>query len=167
MFAGSAGTVTVDGTQVFDTLQFKTDEYAVTGGSLAIGPASGAAGTFNIDNGVTTTVASVIAGGSGNALTKVGGGQLLLTGANTYTGLTTVLGGKLVVGDSGHASARLAGGVNVDNGGTLGGIGMVGDTTIGLGGTLAPGNSIGTINVAGLWSGGRYSHAGAGLRRDG
>jgi outer membrane autotransporter protein len=95
----------------------------------------------------TSTLDAAISGSG--TLTKKGIGTLTLNGVNTYTGLTTVDGGKLVVGDDSHAMASLLGGVFVNNSGTLGGIGTIGNMTIGSGGTLAPGNSIGTINVAG------------------
>ncbi|WP_263498419.1 autotransporter domain-containing protein [Mesorhizobium sp. CA13] len=117
VFAGSAGTVTVDGTQGFDTLQFSTDGYTLTGGSLALDPASGSAGTFNIDNGVTTTVGSIIVDGMGNTLKKVGGGQLTLSGANTYTGGTQLLGGVLSVSSDANLGAT-SGALTID-GGTL------------------------------------------------
>ncbi|MBK3746203.1 autotransporter outer membrane beta-barrel domain-containing protein, partial [Paraburkholderia aspalathi] len=68
---------------------------------------------------------------------------------NTYTGTTTVTGGKLVVGGMGYSNASLAGAVTVAAGGTLGGSGTVGTTTLAAGSTLAPGNSIGTLTVDG------------------
>lgn len=114
VFAGAAGAVTVDGTQHFDTLQFKTDDYTLTGGTLALSPASGTAGTFNIDNGVSTTVGSIIADGAGNGLKKTGGGTLVLTGANTYSGGTQLLGGTLSV--SSDANLGTAGGLTFDEG---------------------------------------------------
>lgn len=48
-------------------------------------------------NGSTLTVGGGIAG-SGFALTKAGAGTLVLNGANTYTGVTTISGGKLQFG---------------------------------------------------------------------
>ncbi len=87
--------------------------------------------------------------GTGGGLTKIGTGTLLLNGTNTYTGATEVNGGKLVVGDAAHAAARVAGPVNVNAGATLGGFGTVGSTVVANGGTIAPGNSVGTLTVDG------------------
>jgi autotransporter-associated beta strand protein len=70
------------------------------------------------------------------------GGRIVLTGSSTYTGPTMVeAGATLVVNGSIVSPVTVAG--------ALGGIGAVGTTTISNGGVLAPGNSIGTINVAG------------------
>lgn len=95
----------------------------------------------------TATLDSVISGAG--TLTKKGAGVLTLNGASTaYTGTTSVEGGTLTVGDSSHSGASLAGNVNVNTAGTLGGIGTLSHVTVASGGTLAPGNSIGTIKVA-------------------
>ncbi len=75
---------------------------------------------------------------------KTGAGDTVLSGINTYTGTTTVDAGTLSVNGS-IASSSLT---TVNLGGTLGGNGFVGDTLIN-GGVLAPGNSIGTLNVSG------------------
>ncbi|MGO4174140.1 autotransporter-associated beta strand repeat-containing protein [Bosea sp. TAF32] len=91
-------------------------------------------------NGDTTTVSGAISGGG--ALVKTGTGTLTLSGANTYTGGTTVNAGKLVVNGS------IASAVTV-NGGSLGGSGTVGGIAVGNGATVAPGNSIGTLTVNG------------------
>jgi autotransporter-associated beta strand protein len=69
-------------------------------------------------------------------LEKIGGGRLVLTALNTYSGPTTVTGGALdVVGSI--ASSSL---ITVNTGATLTGTGMVGNTMIANGGTFAPGN---------------------------
>jgi outer membrane autotransporter protein len=72
-------------------------------------------------------------------------GWTKLTGDSSgFTGLTHVNGGRLAVNGS------LAGSlVDVNNGGTLGGSGFVGGIQANAGGTVAPGNSIGTLNVMG------------------
>jgi autotransporter-associated beta strand protein len=78
------------------------------------------AGAYNVGantlvvglNGLSTTVSGTIndggiSGGSGASLVKVGAGTLILSGANTYTGLTAVLGGTLQLGDGGTSGSIL------------------------------------------------------------
>ena len=77
------------------------------------------------------------------SLIKSGAGRLLLTGDNTFRGPTTVNGGLLSVNGS------LASAVTVNDSGTLGGSGRIAALTANSGGRVAPGNSIGTLNVAG------------------
>jgi outer membrane autotransporter protein len=68
---------------------------------------------------------------------------LTLSGANTYTGATDVDGGTLVVNGS------LLSTVNVNSGGTFKGSGTIRGLNVGSGGIVAPGNSIGTLTIAG------------------
>ena len=76
-------------------------------------------------------------------LVKYGYGTLTVDGTATYSGQTNVVGGRLNVnGDITRSSDVLVG-----PGGILGGIGFVPSTLVA--GTLAPGNSIGTITVNG------------------
>ncbi|WP_305879377.1 autotransporter outer membrane beta-barrel domain-containing protein [Bradyrhizobium sp. 41S5] len=118
VFAGAAGgTVVVAGTQSFDTLQFSTNGYTLSGGTLAIAPASGNAGVFNVDSNISATIASTIADGSGTALAKAGGGTLVLTGSNSYSGGTILAGGTLSV--SSDANLGLASGALTFTGGML------------------------------------------------
>jgi fibronectin-binding autotransporter adhesin len=77
-------------------------------------------------------------------LTKTGNGKLTLSAANTYTGVTTVNAGTLLV--TGGLAAASA--VTVNAGGTLGGSGSVGGSVLAnTGGTLAPGTSPGILTV--------------------
>ncbi|WP_426506808.1 autotransporter outer membrane beta-barrel domain-containing protein [Serratia proteamaculans] len=76
------------------------------------------------------------------SLVKSGAGELILTGNNTYRGPTMVNEGLLAVNGS------VTSDVTVQNAGVLGGSGTVGSLTARSGGTVAPGNSIGTLNVA-------------------
>ncbi|MGO4739733.1 autotransporter domain-containing protein [Bosea sp. 2KB_26] len=156
VFAGSAGgAVTVAGTQGFDTLQFKTNGYALSGGTLAIMPASGRVGTFNIDSGITVSIASAIADGGGTGLEKAGGGTLILSGLNTYTGGTTISQGTLAIA----GTRPLGTGAVTLNGGTLrmadcgcGSIVLTNDVTIGTtGGSLDAG--AGELEIGGSISG--------------
>lgn len=81
----------------------------------------------------------------GGQVRQIGTGNTILTGVSTYTGNTTIDAGTLTVNGDIRTSNR----VIVNSGGTLGGAGFVPDTQIRAGGTLAPGNSIGTLNVIG------------------
>lgn len=99
-------------------------------------------GTNTGDN----TLAAVIGnnGTGATSLSKTGTGTWVLTGTNTYTGATTVSAGTLKVNGSLAAGSA----VGVSSGGTLGGSGTVnGAVTVASGGTLAPGNSPGTLTV--------------------
>jgi autotransporter-associated beta strand protein len=92
--------------------------------------------TFNQD--VDGTYSGVMSGSG--SLTKTGAGTVSITGANTYTGLTTIDAGRLAVDGS------LARDVLVNPNGTLGGSGTIGRDVTNLG-TVAAGNSIGTLTV--------------------
>jgi autotransporter-associated beta strand protein len=124
----NSGQLTLGGNETVASL-------AGSGGSVALGAnnltASG--------NGTSTTFSGTL-DGSGGSLTKAGNGTLILSGANTYDGTTTVSGGKLVMNGANTSSA-----VTVSSGGTLGGSGQVG--ALSVSGTLAPGNSVGTLSA--------------------
>src|SRR5690606_35868668 len=80
-------------------------------------------------------------------------GQTILAGDGAgFAGITTVRGGTLVIGGS-DGTGSLGGTINVLDGARIGGTGTIGTAgslvTVGAGGILAPGNSIGTLSVAG------------------
>lgn len=100
------------------------------------------------DNDSTPTNEQLAAGtgaAAGRGLEKLGTGTLMIDSGVTsgYTGATTVTGGTMSVNGDITSSSGLTVGVN----GTLGGNGFVPTTVVN--GTLAPGNSVGTINVVG------------------
>jgi autotransporter-associated beta strand protein len=82
-------------------------------------------------------------GATGGQLTKVGTGTLTLSGANTYTGLTTVAAGAMALNGS------VAGDALVKFGATLSGSANVAGT-LNCDGTCIIGNSPGTYTLGGL-----------------
>lgn len=96
IFAGTAGTVTVDGTGVAaNSLTFSTAGYVIQGGKVTLNGT-----TPTISNAVAATINSEVAGSGG--LTKTGAGILTLGGANSFTGTTNISGGTVVAA---HVSA--------------------------------------------------------------
>ena len=105
-------------------------------GSLAgAGSATLGSAMLTTGNDNTSTTFSGTISGTGS-LTKIGSGTLMLTGINTYSGRTAVNGGTLEV-DGSIAPSSLT---TVNSGGTLTGIGTVGNLTVAGGGTFAPGS---------------------------
>lgn len=79
----------------------------------------------------------------GSGITMNGAAKLSLTGANSYTGPTTINSGTVVLNGS------IAGSATSIKGGTLQGIGTAGAIAL-SGGTLAPGNGPGVLNSGSL-----------------
>jgi len=119
-------------------------------------------GNGNAANSTNLGVIADIGANTSGGLTKLGSGTLVLTGTNTYTGPTTITGGTLTLG----ASAIMTNTVrfelysntflNVTAAGLpllgqeLKGSGTVLGNVIMNGGTLNPGNSVGTLTVGNL-----------------
>lgn len=95
-----------------------------------------------VDQSTDGTLANAVSGSG--TLTKTGAGTLTLTGLSTLTGATAVQAGRLVVnGGLAHSVVSVLPGAELGGSGTLGGIVAL------AGATVAPGNSIGTLTVAG------------------
>ncbi|MBD8872774.1 autotransporter-associated beta strand repeat-containing protein [Rhodanobacter sp. DHB23] len=148
VFGGAAGTVTVAGTVSATGMQFVSSGYTLTGGTINLmAGTGGATPVVNVGDGnsadasITATVADVIAGTAG--LDKTDYGTLVLTGANTYTGGTTIGYGTLALGAGGSLAATgavtLAGtGTTFDLGNaganeTIGALDGVAGSTVNLG----------------------------------
>ncbi len=156
--------------QNFDTLQ-KTGSstWSLVGNGTHTGPWEIVAGTLQIGNGGTS--GSIVSGVTNNAtlafnrsdtltyggvitgtgvVNQVGGGTTILTGTNTYTGATNINAGTLRINGNQTGATGLT---SVFAGGTLGGTGILGGgLTAFAGGTIAPGNSIGTLTVNGNYT---------------
>jgi outer membrane autotransporter protein len=99
-------------------------------------------GTLEFSQTGNGTFAGAISGNG--PVMKSGTGKVIFSGTNNYSGNTVVSAGTLSINGALTNSA-----VQVLSGGTLGGTGSVRSATIQPGGTLAPGNSIGTLTVNG------------------
>ena len=141
-FGGTAGTVQVDTAQSARALAFTSDGYTLAG-----------SGRITLSDGVVavssnaTGIVSVALDGT-NGLTGFGYGTIVLSGANTYAGATSVALGSMVLGaaqglpsGSPVTTARFTTFDFGGHGATVGGLGGVGTFT-NFGGTL-------TINIAG------------------
>jgi len=134
----TAGTVTVSGpVGSVNSIAFTTDGYTLGGaGSITMTGAGG-----NITTGAGTDMINcTIAGSVG--LTKNGAGTLILGGANTYTGPTTINNGTLALGANNAlptASSLILGGGTLATGGfsqtnALGTLTLSSDSAIDMGG---------------------------------
>ncbi|MGU3496664.1 autotransporter-associated beta strand repeat-containing protein [Xanthobacteraceae bacterium A53D] len=121
VFQGTAGTVTVDngsGQVATSGMQFVTSGYEVIGGAIALTPLDGSAPVIRVGDGTAggantyATIGAVLTGTAG--LEKSDYGTLILTGANTYSGGTTISAGTLQLGD-GSTNGSILGDV-VNNG---------------------------------------------------
>ncbi|HTJ99404.1 MAG TPA: autotransporter domain-containing protein [Bordetella sp.] len=126
IFGGAAGRVRVSnsaGAVQTTGMQFESDGYSMTGDPLTLVADSNHPAPVQISvgdgsaasAGWTTTIGNVLAGSDG--LDKAGLGTLVLTGANTYTGGTTISGGELSVSSDQYLGS--AANALTLNGGTL------------------------------------------------
>ena len=111
VFGVTAGAISISSPVTARSLQFDVGGYILSGSELTLADAS----TITVTNAAdTATIAAPVAGSSG--LIKDGDGKLVLSGVNTFSGLT-VLGGAVSVNDD-EQLGDLAGSVDID-GGTL------------------------------------------------
>jgi len=163
------GTVTDDNILIQGTNTGGNAEIVLANASLNIG-SSGSTFTIgglsgdNLSSAVSTPQLIISTDSSTNAvfageitaapsLVKTGPGSQKLSGVNSYTGLTTIQQGTLIVA----AGGSLAGSVNINPAGILKGSGTIGGNVVNAG-TIAPGESIGTLPILGNYTnnGGNY-----------
>lgn len=122
--------VTVDGAIKATGLQFDVTGYTVAATAGSAITLSGANNTIQVTNATdTATISAPLAGTAG--YNKTGAGLLVLQGANTFSGNTTLTGGTLAI--SATANLGTPGSGVVFNGGTL----SVADTLTTIGGQRA------------------------------
>ncbi|EKF61571.1 hypothetical protein QWE_00165 [Agrobacterium albertimagni AOL15] len=156
MQISGAGTLTKSGTGtlVITGLVDISGATSVSSGTLQIGDGgtSGEVLGTIINNGTLIfnrsdqyTVSSQITGTG--SITFMGGGSAELTGA--YSGSTVVTDGRLALTGSGLSASQVSLGGVAGKTGTLAGNGTIASLSVLSSGIVAPGNSIGTINVGG------------------
>ena len=127
--------------------------FRLAGGTPASGQTAAVTGTVNlaantiIDTTAGASTFSAIITGNGKSVTKNGAGTLTLSGANTYTGGTTISAGTL---KTSNASALGTGNVTVEAAGTLDVTGnlIIGGQTANQGGFLTNGGTLALENGA-------------------
>ena len=149
--------VAVDGTL---NLNGATASIGAVSGAGTIGRSAAGSGILSIGDATNSTFAGSIANALGTlGLTKVGTGRLLLEGANSYAGPTTIAGGTLALGAGGSFANSSS--IIVGNAGSSGAVldltAKTGSFDIGAGQTLGGGGTVqlassGTLNVLGLLS---------------
>ncbi|MEK7951355.1 beta strand repeat-containing protein [Luteolibacter soli] len=106
-----AGTNTLTSGGIMVTSNVGANLTTITGGTL-VGAANSDLVVHQNNSSGGLTIASIIANNTSTGLTKTGTGLLTLSGANTYTGNTTVLEGTLEVTNKGTGSANYIVGQN-------------------------------------------------------
>ncbi len=149
------GTLNLGGKAVGNTVLIDADAAEIRGGSAFAGQLVMGGGTLSGTALKLSRDAQLSGGTIGNALTgtagvvKTGQGELRLNGANSYTGLTDVQAGRLVIGGS------LAGDIRVAQGAKLSTTNLVlgGSQTLTLGAGVRVDGSVQTSGNAALVAG--------------
>lgn len=120
--------MTINTNSTFDLATYSDGVASLTGDTTATVKNSVVGGTstltVNPSTGVSTTFAGAIKGNTGGtqgdiALVKNGSGTLILTGANTYGGSTTINGGTVNLAATSGSAAGSTASITVNSGGTL------------------------------------------------
>jgi autotransporter-associated beta strand protein len=158
-----AGTVNIAGSVTANSVTINAAGYTIANGTLALG---GFAPTLTANT--SATVSSIISSDYG--LIKSGTGTLTFSGANIYTGPTTINAGTLqagaatsVFGVNSAVTLSNAAAILDFNGynGTIGSLSGVGSVTLG-GATLNAGGDNTSTTYTGIFSGGNITKEGTG-----
>ncbi|PJE53347.1 DUF4347 domain-containing protein, partial [Marinomonas sp. BSi20584] len=157
----SAGTLAVSGgSSIGDDSAVTVSSGAtlsLAGGNETIGSLSGSGAValtygLTVGNASNTVFSGVISSTNTSGITKVGSGTLALSGANTYTGATTVSAGKLLlqggsaIADSGAVTINAGAELELrDNDEAVGSVAGAGALTLNGGSLTAGGNNTDTI----------------------
>jgi CSLREA domain-containing protein len=120
-------------------------------GAVSLGTAAGTVRTITANAGTLTIGGIVSNGTTANGLTKTGLGTLALSGANTYTGATTVSSGTLALTGTGSlatSNISVAGGATFDASGHTGAVTFTNSQTLtGTNTGATPGTIKGTVTM--------------------
>ena len=139
-------TITLSAGELANTLLFQ-DNYTLSGGNLTL-----TNGSITVDPTFSDTISSVL---NGTVITKLGTGSLVLSGANGYTGLTTVSAGVLNIQNA-TALGTTAGATSVTSGAALemqGAITVTGEALTLNGTGVASGGALRNISGANSFNG--------------
>ncbi|MFM2221213.1 MAG: hypothetical protein RLZZ553_961 [Verrucomicrobiota bacterium] len=148
----ASATVTLDQNRTVGSMRF-ADTTPSHHWTLASG--TGGVLTLDVESGQPTiqvinqsvTIGAMIAGNKG--FIKNGGGELLLTNANSYSGMTTVNAGTLTIGNT-SGSATGVSAVNVAASATLSGHGSIAGSVTLAGNLTSAGGQVGTLTTGAL-----------------
>jgi fibronectin-binding autotransporter adhesin len=121
-FGGAtAGTVTLQTDITVNDVLFNTTGYVIdraNANALTLVPNGATAASINTAAGISATIHAPIVGTA--ALSKAGLGTLTLSGTNTYTGITSIAGGTLIMaGPQALGTSTAATAITFTNGSTL------------------------------------------------
>ncbi|MFC5769758.1 autotransporter-associated beta strand repeat-containing protein, partial [Thauera sinica] len=132
---------TYSGNTTFDTCEFVIGNAGSLGSGSYAGAIASGGGLFRYSSSAAQTLSGVISGSGGLTKDTSAASTLTLTGANTYTGATTVSTGTLRVGNGG-TTGSIAGDIGVAGGATAEWF-RADTTSLAIGNTLSGAGSFG------------------------
>jgi autotransporter-associated beta strand protein len=148
-FTATSGNATVSGTVFVNGISYTaaSGSFAIESGTISVG---GTTPSISVNTSRTLTINSMLAGST--AWSKAGAGTLVLGGANTYDGSTTINAGTLTISNN-TALGSIVGGTTIALGASLN---LQGNITVGAEALTHNGGTFGYLrNVSGnnAWNG--------------